>query len=213
VPTPLAVATPRLTADTPRTQRKELDMAYIGQRLENPVTGEKLTFVETAESTGGERVVVDLELAAGGKVPGVHIHPKQEEKFEVLQGTMKFRYGMKKVVAEAGETVVVPPGKVHDFANAGDTAALVRVTISPALKMEEMFKTNVALANEGKVTKSGMPKPLELALFVREFDDEVRAPFPPRFVVRAVMAPLAAIAKRRGRNCRYQPTDCVPVAV
>jgi len=188
-------------------------MAYIGQHLENPVTGEKLTFVETAASTDGARVVVDLELAAGGKVPGVHIHPKQQEKFEVLQGTMKFRYGMKKIVANAGETVVVPAGKVHDFANAGVTAAHVRVTISPALKMEEMFETNVALAKEGKVTKSGMPKPLELALFVREFKDEVRAPFPPPFMVRALMAPLAAMAKRRGRNCRYQPADCAGVAV
>jgi quercetin dioxygenase-like cupin family protein len=186
-------------------------MAYIGQHLENPVTGEKLTFVETAASTSGERVVVDLELVAGGKVPGVHIHPKQEEKFEVLEGTMKFRYGMKKIVAEAGETVVVPPGKIHDFTNAGDETARVRVTISPALKMEEMFETNVALANEGKVMKSGMPKPLELALFVREFKDEVQAPFPPPSVVGAVTAPLAAIAKRRGRNCRYQPADCAPV--
>jgi quercetin dioxygenase-like cupin family protein len=183
-------------------------MAHIGQQLENPVTGEKLTFVETAESTGGERVVVDLELVAGGKVPGVHIHPKQEEKFEVLQGTMKFRYGMKKIVAEAGETVVVPPGKVHDFRNAGDETAHVRVTISPALKMEEMFETNVALAKEGKVMKTGMPKPMELALFVREFADEVKAPFPPAPVLHAVMAPLAAMAKRRGRNCRYQPADC-----
>ncbi|HEX6712195.1 MAG TPA: cupin domain-containing protein [Thermoleophilaceae bacterium] len=188
-------------------------MAYIGQTLENRVTGEKLTFVETAASTDGERVVVDLELAVGGKVPGVHVHPKQEEKFEVLQGTMKFRYGVKKIVAQAGETVVVPAGKVHDFANAGDVPAHVRVTISPALKMEEMFEATVALAEEGKVMRSGMPKPLELALFVTEFGDEARAPFPPHFVVRAVMAPLGAIAKRRGRNCRYQPADCEPVLV
>src|SRR3954452_19193972 len=183
-------------------------MPHIGQRLENPVTGERLTFVETAASTDGERVVVDLELAAGGKVPGVHVHPKQEEKFEVLQGTMKFRYGMKTIVAKAGETVVVPAGKVHDFANAGVTPAHVRVTISPALKMEEMFEATVALAKEGKVMKSGMPKPMELALFVSEFKDEVQAPFPPAPVVHALMAPLAAIAKRRGRDCRYLPAGC-----
>src|SRR3954452_23482425 len=108
-------------------------MAYIGQHLENPVTGEKLPFVETSGSTDGARVVVDLELAAGGKVPGVHIHPKKEEKSKFCQGTMKFSYGMKKIVANAGKPVVVPAGKIHDFANAGDTAALVRVTISPAL--------------------------------------------------------------------------------
>jgi hypothetical protein len=27
------------------------------------------------------------------------------------------------------------------------------------------------------------------------------------------MAPLAAIAKRRGRNCRYRSAECEPVAV
>src|SRR5436305_1440849 len=112
----------------PRSTTKGLGMARIGEHLENPVTGEKLTFIETTESTDGERVVVDLELAAGGKVPGTHIHPHQEEKFEVLEGTMKFRYGMKKIVAKAGETVVVPAGKVHDFANAGTAPAHVRVT-------------------------------------------------------------------------------------
>jgi mannose-6-phosphate isomerase-like protein (cupin superfamily) len=186
-------------------------MAYVGQRLENPVTGEKLTFIETTASTDGARVVVDLELDPDGKVPGTHVHPKQEEKFEVLQGTMKFRYGFRKIVAKAGETVTVPAGKVHDFANAGTAPAHVRVTITPALKMEEMFENTVALAKEGKVMKSGMPKPLELALFVREYKDEAQAPFPPYPVVRAVTAPLAAIAKWRGRNCRYQPAMCAQV--
>jgi hypothetical protein len=74
--------------------------------------------------------------------------------------------------------------------------------------MEELFEASFALASDGEVLKSGLPTPLELALFVREFTDEVRAPVPPPAVVRAVTAPLAAIAKRRGRNCRYRPADC-----
>ena len=48
--------------------------------------------------------------------------------------------------------------------------------------------------------RSGMPKPLDLALFAREFRREVRAPFPPPFAVRAALAPLAWTAKRRGRT-------------
>jgi quercetin dioxygenase-like cupin family protein len=35
----------------------------------------------------------------------------------VLEGTMKFRLGMKTIVAEAGDTVVVPAGRVHRFSN------------------------------------------------------------------------------------------------
>ena len=51
-----------------------------------------------------------------------------------------------------------------------------------------------------------MPKPLHLALFVRRFRREVRAPFPPAPVVRALMAPLAAIARKRGHAERYGET-------
>ena len=48
-----------------------------------------------------------------------------------------------------------------------------------------------------------MPKPLHLALFVRRFAREVRAPFPPAWMVRVLMAPLAAMAQRRGHAERY----------
>ena len=53
--------------------------------------------------------------------------------------------------------------------------------------------------------RSGMPKPLHLALFVERFRREVRAPFPPAWMVRVLMAPLAALARRRGHAERYQP--------
>jgi hypothetical protein len=59
------------------------------------------------------------------------------------------------------------------------------------------------LALEGNVTRKGMPKPLHLALFVRRFAREVRAPFPPAWAVRTLMAPLAALAHRRGHGERY----------
>jgi hypothetical protein len=48
-----------------------------------------------------------------------------------------------------------------------------------------------------------MPKPLDLALFVREFTDEVQGAFPPVWVQRATLAPLAWLAKRRGHGQRY----------
>ena len=179
-------------------------MAYAGQILENPVTGERITFRKTSAETNGEYVEIDLELAADGAVPGTHVHPKQVEIFEVLEGTMKFRLGLKKIVAGPGEVVTVPAGAVHNFANAGTDTAKVRVTMEPALKMEELFETSVSLAKQGRVMKSGMPKPLDLALFVERFQDEARAPFPPHPVVRVLFAPLRRMALRRGRGRRTQ---------
>ena len=175
-------------------------MAYTGQTIENPASGERITFRETAATTGGELVAIDLELPAGRRVPGpLHIHPRQEERFEVVAGTMRFRMGRERVVAGPGDVVVVPAGVAHDFANAGDTDALVRVEVRPALQMERLFETAVALAEQGRTLRSGIPKPLELALFTREFEDEVQAAFPPRWVQRAALAPLRWLARlRRG---------------
>ncbi len=180
-------------------------MAYTGQTLDNPVSGERITFRKTAADTNGELLEIDLELAPDGQVPGKHVHPKQEERFEVLSGTMKFKMGLKTVIAEAGDVVTVPAGVSHKFSNGGDETAHVRVQVRPALQMERLFETAVALAQEGRTLGNGMPKPLDLALFVQEFGDEVQGAFPPAWVQRATMAPLAAIARKRGHAERYTP--------
>jgi quercetin dioxygenase-like cupin family protein len=151
-----------------------------------------------------EVLVVDLELSADGRVPGAHVHPLQEERFEVMQGTLKFRKGMKTVTARPGDKVIVPSGTVHRFWNAGEATARVRVEVRPALRMEELFETAVSLAQDGRTLSSGMPDPLELALFMHEFEAEVRAPFAPAPLVRMVMTPLTWLARRRGLDSRYQ---------
>jgi quercetin dioxygenase-like cupin family protein len=178
-------------------------MAQAGQTFNNPVTGERITFIETSADTNGERVVIELGLQPKGAVPGLHVHPEQYEIFHVVSGKMKFRMGLKKIVAGPGETVVVPPGAVHKFANAGDTEAVVCVVVEPALDMEHLFATTVALAEEGEVNRKGMPKPVHLALFVERFKREVQAPFPPPAVVRLLLSPLRAYGRRRGHAARY----------
>jgi hypothetical protein len=135
----------------------------------------------------------------------MHVHPEQEERFEVLEGRMKFRMGLRTIEAEAGDVVTVPPGKAHKFENIGGERAVARVTVTPALEMERLLETTADLARDGRVMSSGMPKPLDLALFVREFKAEVRAPFSPGALQRAMLAPLAKFAEWRGHDERYAP--------
>ena len=112
---------------------------------------------------------------------------------------MRFRMGRRAVVAGPGEVVVVPAGQKHDFANVGDGDALVHVEVRPALRMEQLFETAVGLAEQGRTLPGGIPKPLDLALFTEEFEDEVQGAFPPRWLQRIVLAPLARLARRRDR--------------
>ena len=116
---------------------------------------------------------------------------------------MRFRQGLRTSIAGPGDVVVVPPGTAHAFANAGEDRVRARVEIRPALQMERLFETAVALAREGRTTSTGMPTPLELALFTREFAQEVRGPFAPAWLQRMTLAPLAWLAARRGRDARY----------
>ena len=68
-------------------------MAYTGQAIVNPVSGERITFLRTAADTNGEMLAIELELTPDGHVPGMHVHPEQEERFEVLEGRLTFRLG------------------------------------------------------------------------------------------------------------------------
>jgi hypothetical protein len=71
--------------------------------------------------------------------------------------------------------------------------------------MEELFETAVALAEDGRTTRKGMPKPLDLALFVSEFEQEVQGAFPPVAIQRIALGPLAWLGRRRGLGARYAP--------
>lgn len=178
-------------------------MAFSGQVLDNPISGERFIFHQTAGDTGGQLLSFDLTVTPDGRVPGGHVHPMQQESFEVVRGVMRFRKGLRTVIARPGDTVVVPPGAFHQFANAGDEPAMVRVRVEPALRMEQLYETVAALAAEGRTLRSGMPKPLDLAAFMREFEQEVQAPVAPG-LMRAALAPLAWMAEQRGLDRRIR---------
>jgi len=162
-----------------------------GQTLENPVTGERFTFTDTAASTGGELLTFDFALKPGGAVPIPHVHPIQTERFEVLAGRMRFRIGLRTLIAEPGDVIEVEPGVAHGFANAGDEEARLHVEVRPALAMENMFAEVVAMAEAGRMTRRGMPRSLrELASLARRYDQEAHAPLLSVGMQRLLLAPL-----------------------
>ena len=174
------------------------DMISPGETLENPVTGERFTFTHTAASTGGELLAFDLALRPGGAVPIAHVHPIQTERFEVVDGRMTFRVGLRRLQAGPGDVVEVAPGVAHSFANAGDGEARVRVEVRPALAMEDMFAEVVGMARAGRMTGRGLPRNLlDLAELARRYDQEAHAPLVGVRLQRVLLAPLVFLARRR----------------
>lgn len=175
-----------------------------GRVVENPATGERIVLLRSAADTAGELLEFELSLAPGGHVPSGHLHPEQEERFTVLEGQARFRLGRRTVIARTGETVTVPRGQAHHFANAGAQPARLLVQVRPALHMEELLETAAALTRDRRGKLAGRPRLLDLALFLREFEREVRAPLVPRALLQAGTRSLAWLAGLGGWDARYR---------
>src|SRR5919202_5114746 len=106
----------------------------IERLIENPGTGERIRLLTRAEETGGRLLAFELHLEPGGRVPAPHRHPGQEERFQVLEGRLRFRVGLRARVLGPGDAITVPVGAPHGFSNPGPTPALVRVEVRPALR-------------------------------------------------------------------------------
>ncbi|HZR95189.1 MAG TPA: cupin domain-containing protein [Gaiellaceae bacterium] len=171
----------------------------------NPVTGERLVFRRTSRETGGEAVVVEAYVQPNGFVASAHVHPAQEERFQVLRGSVGFKVGRKKVVAGPGQRLTVPAGKPHTFWNAGDEVAHFVCEIRPALQFESLIETMFGLAADGKTNRKGMPNLLRLAVIANAHFDTVRLPFPPAVVQKVALALGAPLGKAVGYAPVYVP--------
>jgi mannose-6-phosphate isomerase-like protein (cupin superfamily) len=146
-------------------------MATAGMTLESPRIGQKITFIRTAGDTEGQELRLEALMRPGAFLPP-HIHIEQEESFEVLAGVGTFRVAGRKIVAGAGERVVIRAGVPHRFRNRSSADVQVAATLRPALRAEDLFERLFRLGADGLVNRLGAPGPLTTAALIREFRDE-----------------------------------------
>jgi quercetin dioxygenase-like cupin family protein len=180
-------------------------MIQQGDVIENDVTGERLVFRQTSHETNGELVVVEAFIKPTGFVASAHLHPYQEERFEVLSGEVGFKLDRSRLIAGPGERVTVPAGTPHKFWNAGDDEAHFVCEVRPALQFERLIETMFSLAADGKTNRKGMPNPLRLAVIARAHYDDVRLPFPPEWMQRMGLALGAPLGRFLGYQAVYAP--------
>ncbi|HEU4450534.1 MAG TPA: cupin domain-containing protein [Gaiellaceae bacterium] len=177
-------------------------MIRTGDTVENPVTGERITFLATSEDTNGEAVVIETVVRPQGFVVAAHVHPFQRERFAVAEGRLGLKVGEERLTLGRGETATVEAGTPHRFWNAGADEVRFVCEIRPALRFESLLETMFGLAADGKTTRRGMPNPLRLAVIARAHFDTVRLPFPPAWIQRAGLVLGAPL----GRLLGYRPT-------
>jgi mannose-6-phosphate isomerase-like protein (cupin superfamily) len=184
-------------------------MADTGDIIENPVTGQRLVFLVMSADSDGELLAAEGIFAPGGFAGVPHIHPHQDERFEVLAGHAAFDVDGAREVLSSGNTIVVPRGTKHTFANAGEDEMRVRFEFRPALASTDRFyELYFAFAQQGRVNAKGMPGLLDIAAVWPVTSEHAVLAKPPPAIQHAlfrVLAPIARIARRQPPVCRLTP--------
>ncbi|MGI8862825.1 MAG: cupin domain-containing protein [Solirubrobacteraceae bacterium] len=182
-------------------------MAKAGEQIDNPTTGQRLVFLATGRD--GDREVFRAEgiFPPGGFAGPEHIHPHQDEHFEVLAGRAAFRVDGERRVLGAGETIAVSAGTRHTFANDAEDEMRVVFEFRPALDCTDRFyELYFAFAQQGRVNAKAMPGLLDIATVWNVTSEHAVLARPPAWVQHALFRALAPLARRAGR----QPPVCQP---
>jgi quercetin dioxygenase-like cupin family protein len=158
--------------------------------VSDPVHRVRYTF-----APDGENLIVDTWLEPGGGLPA-HMHPRQEERWSVVEGEARFQVGAsKRVIGPADGEIVVAPRTKHAIASVSDREAHLRCVVVPAHGLESFLTESAAAAREGLFMRGGIPKSLRgarwAANFLKRHREDVVMSFPPPFMQRAMIALLA----------------------
>jgi quercetin dioxygenase-like cupin family protein len=184
----------------------------VGEVWENPVTRERATILERPWDNPEGRATAELIALVGARVAGEHRHPALVERFTVLEGELTVKRNGQVGILHQGETAVIEPGVWHDWWNARDRDAHVRVEVTPGERFVHLIETFFGLARLGHTDAKGMPYPLQLALTAQEFSDIVVFRSPPAAVQRAIFGALAPIARWRGYRATYPQLSRIVLA-
>jgi mannose-6-phosphate isomerase-like protein (cupin superfamily) len=139
-------------ATTGRSPRRATSLA---RTIENPVTGDRTTFLATAEQTNGELLKYRSEVPAGSPGVPLHYHLAFTERFEVLEGRLDIRLGEREnhVVLEPGQSAFVPLDTPHRFWNESAEPVIFVTEIRPARKMEQSLRAEYGWPGTGRRTR------------------------------------------------------------
>jgi len=150
----------------------------------------------TVRRHDGEVLEVEASYGPGGKPPPAHLHPAQDERFEVLEGSLQTRVDGVERTLGPGETLEIPRGAAHQMWNASGAPTRVRWETRPAGRTLDWFREIDAVNR-----RTGFrPGPLDFGVLLTEYRDVFRLAVGPQPIVRAGLAGLGAIGRATGRG-------------
>ncbi|MBZ0295387.1 MAG: cupin domain-containing protein, partial [Anaerolineae bacterium] len=144
-------------------------MSTASRIFKDPNTGLTMTFTKTSAETGGDLLEIKTHYRPNSPRPPAHYHPKQQEHFEIAEGSLTVQMAGEERVYHAGESFDVPVGIPHAMWNAGAVTTEVLWQIRPALESQAFFETTWGLQQDGKVGPNGTPNLLQASVMMQAY--------------------------------------------
>ena len=164
--------------------------------------GDSIELIETSATTGGARVRARLTFKAGTPRPRSHVHPLQEETYEVLSGRLAYHLDDVKRIAEAGETVVLPRGISHRHYAKGPEDAVTVLTMIPGWDFDYLLENFFGLSSEKSYTKG--PDTIQVIIWMNKLKSGIYLPGVPIGLQSAVARLVTPLAYRFGYRAVYR---------
>ena len=178
-------------------------MANKGETIRNKYTGEQITWIETSQDNGGKALSMDFYVAPKGLVPVRHIHPNQDEIFEVKSGTLKVEHNGEFKILSKGDIVTIPKGDPHQWWNNSEKEPLeMNIKLKPARNSEVFFEQLFGLVNDNKTKPDGSPKFLQIMAMSNKY--EIYVAGPPIAIQKAMGFIIGGIANLLGYKNYYK---------
>ena len=134
-----------------------LQIPYNGGKPVNLLGIPMLIRLHGRDTGGVVRVVESMDLPGGGPPP--HIHQREDEIFQIMEGDYEFSVGDQKITAKPGTTIFAPRGIAHTYRYLGQKPGRLMCIITPA-GFEGFFEEIGALTPQ---QQSDIPRVMELA--------------------------------------------------
>jgi mannose-6-phosphate isomerase-like protein (cupin superfamily) len=176
-------------------------MIEVGWVMESPLIGHEFRFsghrfhiLESSRDTKDGSLRFQYFAPSRAHIPE-HVHTFQEERFEIVSGTLGVRVGGRRSILRPGQSAVGPPRVPHKWWNPSEHEEVCfRAGIRPGLDVEIMLETLLGLMRDGKTIRSIPRNPLQLAMLVREIGAWAYPLGLPMPVRRALFTPVVLLA-------------------
>ena len=103
-------------------------------------TQDRVIVLKSAEDSAGELFRCEYIARDVTAPPRDHIHTHQEERLEVVEGTVRCRVAGKEYLLERGSVIVIPSGTPHAVWNDDRRGSRSISEYRPAMNAQAMFR-------------------------------------------------------------------------